>query len=379
MELFPNFHSSFANSMHARFATFSSLVPPNRYITYINPHIEAPSLFEVLKKDGCHVSLYYSSSRRYTRFADYLSRRGLDVFHDCDSMPGATATNRVAWGVQESATLDAIERQLDDYAASQQRFFLTYVPAAPHMPYDLPTKQFKHFEEGAPPLTGDYSGPYKNSLLYMDWVLSSILEHLEQTGLLDHTLVVITSDHGEMLGDRNKKLGHGWNLEPWLTNVPLILMDPDRRGCRTNFIRASQVDVLPTVLDRLGIPLPDHQFFQGASLDRLPPDAPRTILLNSHHQKAIIHGDRYYLYDPSTSQAGNEDPHIRVFELRNEGVRQVAEETNAPPAFAEPLRQLDAFQESLAVHYSRYRDWLTSSNLQFNAAFPKKLASSTAF
>ena len=38
-----------------------------------------------------------------------------------------------------------------------------------------------------------------NELLYMDWNITSILDELKSSGLLDHTLVIITADHGEML------------------------------------------------------------------------------------------------------------------------------------------------------------------------------------
>jgi hypothetical protein len=85
------------------------------------------------------------------------------------------------------------------------------------------------------------------------------------------------------------------------------------------------------------------------------PEAERTILLNSHLHKAMVRGDRYYLYDPSAAKGGGVSQGVRVFRLRNEGVRFVAEEApEEPPAMVEELSTLDAFQESLVKDYSSY-------------------------
>jgi len=44
---------------------------------------------------------------------------------------------------------------------------------------------------------GDLTPFYLNELLYMDWTISSIIDELKESGLLDKTMVVITADHGE--------------------------------------------------------------------------------------------------------------------------------------------------------------------------------------
>ncbi|MFO1512696.1 MAG: sulfatase-like hydrolase/transferase [Verrucomicrobiota bacterium] len=58
-----------------------------------------------------------------------------------------------------------------------------------------------------------------NELLYMDWIIASLLDELKETGLLEKTLVVITSDPGEMLGENGGPMGHGWRVTPQLANV----------------------------------------------------------------------------------------------------------------------------------------------------------------
>jgi hypothetical protein len=56
--------------------------------------------------------------------------------YDADTMPGERTTKRVSWGLREEETLGAIRQQIKKYAADDERFFLTYIPAAPHYPYD---------------------------------------------------------------------------------------------------------------------------------------------------------------------------------------------------------------------------------------------------
>src|SRR5947208_7858083 len=97
----------------------------------------------------------------------------------------------------------------------------------------------------------------------MDWVLASLVDQLKESGLLDKTLVVITDDHGEMLGGEDGPIGHGWLLTPELANAPLIIMDPANVGYRINKAVGSQVDLLPTLCDRLRIPLPATELYQG--------------------------------------------------------------------------------------------------------------------
>src|SRR5207253_3811047 len=132
-------------------------------------------------------------------------------------------------------------------AADGRRFFMTYVPAAPHYPYEGIPERFRKFKVTRP---GDYGPLYLNELLYMDWVLASLVDQLKESGLLDKTLVVITDDHGEMLGGEDGLIGHGWLLTPELANAPLIIMDPANVGYRINKTVGSQVDLLPTLCDR---------------------------------------------------------------------------------------------------------------------------------
>jgi len=176
MELFPNFFSTFASSIHARFSVFTSLYPIQDYNAFTLQRVPVKSLFEVLHENGYSCSLFYSSFADFTGFRDFLNQRDIDEFYDADNMPGQRATPRVAWGLREEETLGAIKSWLSKRASDPGRFFMTYVPAAPHEPFEQVPARFQHFQAGEP---GDRTHSYLNQLLYMDWVLASILDELK--------------------------------------------------------------------------------------------------------------------------------------------------------------------------------------------------------
>jgi hypothetical protein len=347
MELFPNFFSNFASSIHARFAAFTSLYPVADYNAFTLERVPVKSVFEVLHENGYSTSLFYSSYLDFTGFRNFLQNRGLDEIYDADTMPGKDPRAMVSWGITEEQTLQAMQRQIHRYAQSDKKFFLTYVPAAPHYPYDHVPERFRSFK---PAGADDYKALYLNELLYMDWVLASLVGELEKAGVLDKTLVIITDDHGEMLGGKGKAIGHGWWLNPELVNAPLILIDPDHKGYKVNTIPGSQVDLLPTILDRLGLVIPRDQLYEGHSLERKNPDSNCVAWLNSFQQYAVLRakdlvfGDRERPGDLSAVTLSNEGAKTIFHQLENTKLKPVQ------------IQEFDRFQESLLRNYSYYAE-----------------------
>jgi phosphoglycerol transferase MdoB-like AlkP superfamily enzyme len=344
MELFPNFYSVFAGSMNARFATFTGLYPLADYHEFTARRVPVKSIFRTLHENGYACSLFYSSYFDYTDFRDFLRNRGIDTMYDADTMPNVDRTKMVSWGLQEEETLQAMRLQIKNYAAGKQKFFLTYVPAAPHNPFDGTPRRFqkKRIEN-----FGDLSPLYFNELLYMDWTISSLVDQLKESGLLDKTLIVITADHGEMLGENGGPVGHGWAITPELANVPLIIMDPGQPGYRVNDTIGSQVDLMPTILDSLGIPVPAGQLYQGASLYSPDSSTNRTIYLNSFRQYGILQGAQFIRGDRET------DSH-EIYDITDEGSHPSFVPVTSPAPEVPSISAFDQFQKNLLRNYSVY-------------------------
>lgn len=359
MELFPNFFSAFTGSIHARFATFTSLYPILDYNAFTEQRVPVKSLFEVLHDNGYTCSMFYSSYFGYTGFGDFLKNRGLDEMYDADSMPGQRKTERVAWGLLEEETLGAMRAEIKKYAQKNQRFCLTYVPAAPHYPYDKIPEPFRKYKMVD---VGDFTPVYLNELLYIDWVLASILDQLKESDLLDQTLVVITNDHGEMLGGKDGHIGHGWAVTPELVNTPLIVMDPANAAERVNTTIGSQVDLLPTVLDRLSIAVPADQLYEGRSLYAGENRSCRRLYLNSYKQYAIVSDDQIVLGDRESEGAESESSTASVFRIANQGTKTLFNPENETLPKPPTIQEFDKFQENLLRNYAFYRTSVRGAN-----------------
>ncbi|MBX7190490.1 MAG: sulfatase-like hydrolase/transferase [Sandaracinaceae bacterium] len=98
---------------------------------------------------------------------------------------------------------------------------------------------------------------YDGEITYHDVHFGSIMEGLERRGLAESTIVVFTADHGEEFFDHGS-VGHGHSVYEELINVPLVVRVP---GVTDEGVRLDDsvglVDVLPTIYDALGRPIPD--------------------------------------------------------------------------------------------------------------------------
>jgi arylsulfatase A-like enzyme len=114
------------------------------------------------------------------------------------------------------------------------------------------------------------SALYDGGVASADRWVGELMAILRQAGLYDRTTIVLTSDHGEELGDREPGgiFGkHGHSLYEEMVGVPLIVKLPRQRHAGTRVAApAPAVDVMPTLLDILGIPAAASGDMEGRSL-----------------------------------------------------------------------------------------------------------------
>ena len=123
-----------------------------------------------------------------------------------------------------------------------------------HDPYDPP----------APYKTKYASAPYDGEIAYVDAAVGKLLSWLRLRGLYDGALIAVMADHGEALGDHGETT-HGIFLYDETIHVPLLFKLPQKHSAGTRIDRrAGLVDVLPTILQAVGIAVPAE--VQGESL-----------------------------------------------------------------------------------------------------------------
>jgi arylsulfatase A-like enzyme/Flp pilus assembly protein TadD len=143
-----------------------------------------------------------------------------------------------------------------------RKFFAWVHLYDPHAPYDPPEPFASQFE----------GQPYLGEIAYVDQVVGRLTAWLRGRGLMDRTVVVLTADHGESLGDHGEA-AHAYFIYGATTHVPLIVRTPWGRHGRSA-AQVSSVDIMPTVLDLVGLsPQPG---IDGRSLAQavLDPSAP---------------------------------------------------------------------------------------------------------
>ncbi len=121
---------------------------------------------------------------------------------------------------------------------------------------------------------------------YIDDKVGELLSALKDKGLDNNTIVVFTSDHGDMIGEKGMVQKRSFN--EWSARVPLIIKYPDHRFAGTQQATpVSLVDIMPTMLDWAGIPNDRRLMYDGSSLVPLmdgTPDDNRFAIIENHSE-----------------------------------------------------------------------------------------------
>ena len=178
-----------------------------------------------------------------------------------------------------------------------QEFIDMYDPEAFSLPQFSPELEARRSEESFSDceLRAARQGYYA-MVSEVDHHVGRILDRLEELGLREQTIVIFTSDHGEWLGE-HLKYGKGYPGHDCISRVPLIVRWPQGVGepGRTFFGLTEGVDLVPTLLELAGIPVPYE--VQGrsfaAALEHCSPAQGRASALTEMGGWKTLRTDRY--------------------------------------------------------------------------------------
>ncbi|MDJ0846740.1 MAG: sulfatase [Myxococcota bacterium] len=109
----------------------------------------------------------------------------------------------------------------------------------------------------------DQRGFYLAAIRWVDEALARVRKELDRRGLLDETVLVLASDHGEAFGE-NRSHGHAYHVFSPVLRVPLVLRLPFAIPARRVATQVRNLDIAPTLLDLAGVSVPES--FEGESL-----------------------------------------------------------------------------------------------------------------
>ena len=233
----------------------------------------ATTLAEILCEEGLTTAAFVSA---YPIAARFNIAQGFDTYEDQFGQEGKRANRR-----QGEDTVALANAWLDQRSDDEEFFLFVHL-------FDPHTTGGDYISPE--PFATDYADtPYAGGVAYADHNVGALIAKLKDLDLYDSTLLIITGDHGEMLGEHGEEQ-HGIFIYDGAVKVPLIIRTPG--GARPHRVDdvAGVVDIMPTICSQLGLPLPAK--VQGQDLSDYLADEP--------HQRAE---PRYVYCESRNAQA----------------------------------------------------------------------------
>ena len=249
--------------------------------------------------------------------------RGFETYDD--HLPRGSDPRRTAY-VERSAdrTTDAALHWLDTAGAAQP-FFLWVHYFDAHAPYEPPAE-----------FVARAGSPYGGEIAFVDSQLARIIGRVENGAAKGRTLILVTADHGESLGEHGEDT-HGIFLYDATLRVPFLLAGPDVPAGRVATTVARGIDVAPTLLDYAGLAMPA---MEGRSLR---PAASGGRLEDAPTYSESLHPQLQYGWAPLHSLRTErykmiEAPRPELYDLQADAA-ETADRAAADPSRLEGLRR----------------------------------------
>jgi len=287
------------------------------------------TLAEYLKSKGYRTGAFLAQHQLDAAASNL--RQGFDVYDQRSRRDRHGLSTRTAASVADAA-IDWIGRD------PSEPFFAWLVFYDPHDPY-LPPEGFRGRYTGSERFSRDRRAEglhglnnepvsdaerdfliaaYDEEVRYFDHELGRLFDYLGRSGRDDDTLIVVTADHGEELGDHGNRWDHCQLLSEEEIRVPLVLKLPGQTHGVVLDDPAQHIDIYATLVDYLDGPHPPafRDELEGVSLLPLlegrPTAGTRYAAAFWHEQRALItnghkywvHGDEEIFVDVATGEAG---------------------------------------------------------------------------
>ncbi len=217
--------------------------PVAKVINFPEKTRQLPFINKDLKQAGYHTEFVYGYDSRYSNFASYFGNAGYDKILTREDFPPETYQGS-KWGVHDHWVL---ERLLDECNNTQPPFFKAFMALSSHEPFEVPMSVAI---EG-----NDEEHLFLNSVYYSDKAVGDFIRVAKQTDWWDHTLIVVTADHG------SRHPGNVANYHPERFHVPMLWLGGAVAKADTviNTI-ACQTDIPLTILHQLQLYPDDYRF-----------------------------------------------------------------------------------------------------------------------
>jgi arylsulfatase A-like enzyme len=285
--LFTQFYANGLQTYRAMLSSFFG-IPGHLKTMSLQPFCSIPmiGLPEILKKNGYSTALFQGSPSTFDWSFPFAYKAGFETIWGSEHF---LSEQKTSWGVLDEALFRSAAEWIEKQTLPS---FLSLFTITNHHPWESPIKF---------PAPKDLPEPYRRFLqtfAYSDHCLGVFIERLKRSGILDKSVIFILGDHGQEMGERKGTFALHNDLHQENVHIPLLILGGSKAVIEDP---ASQVDLLPTVLDLLNIQATHHSV--GRSLIRegnapvfltMPRQEPLIACIDSKNKLILGRKDEYY-------------------------------------------------------------------------------------
>jgi len=324
----------------------------------------APSIFcSVYPSEHGYFNYEISISERLNTLAEYLMNKGYTTF-GISTNPHVTQSNGLSQGFDtfmedlswKNTRCSEVNQRFRDWLdrTRPSKFFAMLWYIDPHQPYAPPEAYLdKYIKESDRKLVSDITARakiperhltdkekkvskklYEGEVNFFDTEFSNLMNYFDERGLMENTVIVLTSDHGEAFWENkdifgNELAGHGTSLYEVQLDIPLIIFDPLRSQTKVIDEIVQHIDIVPTILDLIeDRPMMNRRksFFRGSSLVDLIDGASLnrkyalseniTDQYGTYHMRCLQTDDFKLILTRSYKDENFKKPHLQLLDLR---------------------------------------------------------------
>lgn len=244
----------------AEFLVNTSLYPLGRGAVFLtHSENEYKALPQTLANRGYYTANFHANDISFYNRDIMYEKLGYDHTYSFPDYE-ISMLNSVGWGMKD---IDFVEQSMDYIKEIPEPFYSTLLTLTNHFPYELGEED--HFIEPFDS-ESDIVNQYFPTVRYTDEAMRILVDQLKEEGLYENTMLVMYGDHYGIAKSHYEELSKflGQEITPYeeimLDRVPLIIHIPGLEGETMDTI-SGQIDVMPTLLNLLGVPEEDHVMF----------------------------------------------------------------------------------------------------------------------
>jgi phosphoglycerol transferase MdoB-like AlkP superfamily enzyme len=236
-----------------------------------------PGLAKTLAAEGYETSYLYGGDVNFTNMRSYLIGSGFERITWKKDF-SADEQRTAEWGVRDDITFATLARQIAQYDAQGQKFFIGYSTLSSHQPWDVPLKKM--------------DDEVLNAFYYLDRCIGTFIDSLRTTPAWENLLIVLLPDHGIDYNDVTVS-------DPRHDHIPMVWTGGAIRQPRRLRQVCNQTDLPATLLGQMHLPHGDYRY----SRDVMSANYRRRVAVHTYNNGiAVVDSTGRAMFDLNANQ-----------------------------------------------------------------------------